>query len=110
MSIKLLGTGLFLITYFTTLAVKASEYDKKENIRNPFVFLRREKSQVSGQKELALMGLISCGKKKCAILSCCDESCIVEKGQTFEGYKLAYIGKNFITINKGKKQKKLYLE
>lgn len=79
-------------------------------LRDPFELPAKQKDAIKKQTQIALEGIMYIQRKRCATLSCGGIREILELGASFKGYKLEKIGKDFVTLVRGKKQLKLSLE
>jgi hypothetical protein len=100
---------LFFCTVFCSTVYSATAHKKGSRLRDPFS-LGTYKKELA-KSAITLEGIVDGGNfHGAAILACGDKREVVVRGETFEGYTVTVIGKNFVTLAKGKEKQKLIIE
>jgi len=81
-----------------------------KNVRNPFSKSLKREAKKAHAPKLTLVGIVTMHGESCAIIAMGKEHVTVQTGQTINGYCIKNVGNNVVVLQRGKKEKKLFLD
>jgi type II secretory pathway component PulC len=98
---------IFLFAGTQSLFGSQKEFKK---IRNPFSKSLKREPKKSHTPKLKLVGIVTIHEESCAIIATGEEHVTVQVGQIINGYCIKNVGNNVVVLQRGKKEKKLFLD
>lgn len=81
-----------------------------KSVRNPFSKSLKRESKKTCLPKLTLVGIVTMHGESCAIIAMGKEHVTVQAGQIINGYCIKNVGNNVVVLQRGKKEKKLFLD
>ncbi len=101
---------IIFIAFIIYPQISLGSPEELKNVRNPFSQSIKKKEKKPYSPKLTLIGIITIHGESCAIIAQGKEHVTVQAGQFINGYCIKNVDNNVVVLQRGKKEKKLFLD